>query len=383
MIGFIKRHALAEAVGLALLGVVLLLGLLLMHPPWQSLPLQDEVTRLSGLDAASLETEKLREEVLQLRIANATSGSGWSLLLSLAPLSAAVAAGIGVFLTLWKQMSEQAQQRLAAAEERRVENLRRFDEGFTKVVANLGAESAALRASAAASLPTFLRPEYGEVHDQVLLIATANAKKAVDQPEPVQRLLVRVIEQALRTRVKPIADSDRRFLLDFSRTFLERADFSGLDIADADVAFASLGNANLTHANLFRLRGIDVELGKARLLGANLREARLRGAKAHGAKFQDAKCVSARFESANLRGAEFNRAALQEAHFQGADLSGATFNEANLNNAFFEGATLDDAARRTIAKGAFHWRKAHFDPGDLAALEMIYQDVGSPSKHPK
>jgi uncharacterized protein YjbI with pentapeptide repeats len=371
MISFIRRHALAVAVGLALLGVVLVLGLLLMNPPWQALPAPDEVTRLSALDATGLETEKLRQEVLQLTIENATSRSGWSLLLALAPLTAAIAAGIGVLLTLWKQMSEQATQRRTEAEARRVEDLRRFDEGFTRVVANLGAESAALRASAAVSLPTFLRPEYAEVHDQVLLIAIANAKKEIDQPEPVQRLLVRVIEQALRARIKPIADSDRGFLLDFSRTFLDRADFSGLDLANADVAFASLRNANLTRANLFRLRGIEVEMGGTRLSGADLREARLRGAKAPGAQFHDAECVSARFEDADLSDAEFYRAELQEAHFQGANLSGARFDGANLNNAYFAGATLDDSARRSIAKGALHWRKAHFDPADLADLEHL------------
>jgi hypothetical protein len=209
MVGFIKNHAVVGAVGLALLGAGAVLGILAINQPWQTLSLPDEMTRLSALDAAGLGTEKLRQEVLQLRIANATSLSGWSVLLSLAPLAAALAAGIGLLVTLWKQMADQAQQRRTEAQERRVEDLRRFDEGFTRVIANLGAESAALRASAAVSLPTFLREEYGDVHDQVLLIAIANVKKAIGQPEPVQRLLVRVIEQALKARTKPMAASDR------------------------------------------------------------------------------------------------------------------------------------------------------------------------------
>lgn len=188
-----RRYGRRGAVILAILGAVLVLGLLVMNQPWRTLSLEDEATRLSELDATSLETEKLRQEILQLRIENASRLSGWSVLVSLAPLAAASAAGLGVLLTFWKQVTDQAQQRRVEAEERRVADLRRFDEAFTRVVANLGAESAALRASAAVSLPTYLRPEYGEVHDQVLLIAIANVKVAVNQPEPVQRLLVRVI----------------------------------------------------------------------------------------------------------------------------------------------------------------------------------------------
>jgi uncharacterized protein YjbI with pentapeptide repeats len=377
MIGFVRRHALALAVSLVILFLTLGLGLLALNPPWQALQVADELARLSALDATSLATEKLRQEVLQLSIENVTKTSGWSLVLSLAPLAAALAAAAGVLVTLGRQLSEQAQQRRAEVHEREVENLRRFDDAFTRVVANLGADSPALRVSAAVSLPTFLRPEYREVHDQVLSIAVANVKKAINQPEPVQRILVRVIEQALRARMQPIADSDRGFLLDFSRTFLERANFSGLDLTRADVAFATLRNADLTDANLFRLLGREVDLGGSRLSRANLGEARLQGAKAQGAQFHDSKCVSARLENSDLSGAEFYRAEMQEAHLEEAILTGATFRGANLNNAYFAGATFDDKARRTIAKGAVHWRDAHFDPADLAALEALDEGPGA------
>lgn len=364
------------AIGVVVLIVVLVVVLwwLAIARPWQVLSVPDEVARLGPMDATALAAEKLRHEIIGLEIANLSSGSAWSTLLSLAPFLTAVAAGLGVLAALWKQMSEQTQVRRTEIEQRRVEDLRRFDEGFTRVIANLGAESVALRASAAVSLPTFLRPEYREMHDQVLAVAVANAKVGVSQPEPVQRLLVRAIEQALRARTAPIPEAERGVLLDLSRTYLDRVDLSELELAEIDVAFASIRNANLTDADLTGLRGIGVDLAGSRLSRANLTEARLRDAKAPGTQFHDARCVSARFENADLEGAEFYRAKLQEVHFQGANLRSARFNGANLNNAYFAGATLDDAARQTIAGGALHWREAHFDPDERARLVAIEQD---------
>ncbi len=373
MVAFARRHARLTAASAVLIAIALVVGaMLVIMRPWQVLSVPDEVARLAGLDQPALEAEKLRHEIIQLEIANADSGNAWSTLLSLAPFITALAAGFGVLVTLWKQMSEQAQLRRTEIEQRRIEDLRRFDEGFTKVIANLGADSTALRASAAVSLPTFLRPEYRDMHDQVLAVAIANAKQGVSQPEPVQRLLVRAIEQALRARTAPIPDEQRGFLLDLSRTFLDRADFSGLDLAGVDVAFASLRNANLTGSNLSRLRGIEVVLDGSRLSNANLSEARLRDAKAREAQFHDARCVSARFEDADLARAEFYRAQLQEAHFQGANLMSARFSGADLNNAYFTGATLDDLARRSITD-ALNWRKARFDPSEAARLDEIDQ----------
>jgi uncharacterized protein YjbI with pentapeptide repeats len=372
MVGLVRRHGRVAVAAVVLVASGLVVGLLLIAEPWRVLSVPGEVARLSKLDQGALEAEKLRQEILQLEIENAGSGRGWSVLLSLAPFITALAAGLGVLATLWKQMSEQARLRRTEIEQRRVEDLRRFDEGFTRVIANLGAESTALRASAAVSLPTFLRPEYHDMHDQVLAVAIANAKQGVSQPEPVQRLLVRAIEQALRARTAPIPDTERGHLLDLSRTFLDRADFSGLDLAGVDVAFASLRNANLTGSNLSRLRGIEVALDGSRLSRANLSEARLRGVKAREAQLHDARCVSARFEDADLAGAEFQRAQLQEAHFQGANLKSAKFNGADLNNAYFAEVTLDDPARRSIVD-ALNWRKARFDPPEAALLDEIDQ----------
>jgi uncharacterized protein YjbI with pentapeptide repeats len=217
------------------------------------------------------------------------------------------------------------------------------------------------------------------MHDQVLAVAIANAKKGVNQPEAIQRLLMPAFEQAFRARTAPIPDAKRSHLLDLSRTYLDRADFSGLDLAEVDLAFETMRDSNLTGSNLFKIEGIEVVLDGSRLSRVNLGEARLQKTRASKAKFHEAKYVSARFEDGILVGAEFYRAKLQEAHFRGADLTSATFNGADLNNAFFAGATLDDSARRSIATGALNWRKAHFSPTDAASLEGIAETPKSGS----
>ena len=323
---------------------------------------------LSKLDQGALEAEKLRQEIRGLQIQNASSGSPWTGLLPQVPV---LVAGLGLIVTVWHQLDERSEQRKQQAREAKQEEIRRFDESFAKIVEHLGADNAALRASALVSLTFLLTPEYEQFHDRVLLLAVATARAEIPYSEAEGRLFVDAIEKAVRVNLAKKGAGVPLDPLDLSRVQLNGIDLSNLDLTNADLAFASLHHANLKKSHLFRVRGYKVELSEARLTGADLREARLRGAIAPKAQFHSANCVSARLEEAVLTGAQFYRAHLQEVHFEGADLTGAHFEDADLNNAYLGGAVLDASAIKGIATGAKNWRKAHFDPDVLKQLHEI------------
>jgi uncharacterized protein YjbI with pentapeptide repeats len=371
-----RSVGLAVLVVLAAIGLLIFLGLLLTNPPWNTSPLPGEAARLGGLHGDALDEEKVRQEVIQLDLANATAASPWGIVLAFVPLASALLGGLAILATVWKQISERSDQLRQDREERERDHQRQFADSFKTTVENLAADKPSLRASAAATLSTFLRPEYAEFRDEVLLVALAKSKEGMEDDAAVARLIVRSVELALRARLPTMAAEDRRYFLDFSRCRLQRIDLSGLDLSSADIGFADLSDATLTGVNLFRARGYKVRLEGARIGAsdqrpADLREARLRGAIAPGASFHRARCVSIRLEEADLREAEFYGAQLQEAHFDSAILTGAKFDKANLNNALFRGATFDDAALRSIATGADHWREAHFDPAVRARLDEL------------
>ena len=382
LVDWTRRHPLAALVVAVSAAVAVLATVLLWSQPWADGRLEAEILRLQGLDADGLANEKLRQEILQLQAANQTAASPWGSLLTLVPVITAALGGAAVLATIWKQMTDRADQLRQDREERERELERRAGEAFKSTTENLAAPSAALRASAAATLSTFLRPEYSTYRNELLLVSIAKSKEGLEDDPVVIRLMTRAVELALRATLPTLAPEDRRYYLDLTRCQLKRIDLSDLDLSRADIAFADLREARLRGTNLFRAQGRDIKLENARLGAsergpADLREARFRGAIAPSAQFHKARCVSIRLEDAHLQGAEFFDAQLQEAHFDGADLQGAKFHGADLNNAYFRGATMDDAALRSIATGAAHWREAHFDPEHRSRLEALSQGAAS------
>jgi uncharacterized protein YjbI with pentapeptide repeats len=324
--------------------------------------------------ATDLEQEKLTQEIRHLRLENrdhegfrgfvtAYVGS----LPAFAAVLTGLAAVIGLGLTARQAVHDRARQEAQALEEsvrdrvqREIESRRVLDERFAAILMNLGAETEPIRAGAAVSLFTFLRRENSAYHSQVRLAALANLK--VEHTPAVTRILVGVMERALRVSV-PRRTAER----DFSQAQMPRIDLSGLDLSGADLAFTNLRGANLTDASLRRAEGFSVVLEKARMCGtqANLEAVRFQAAKCAGALFHDARLVAAHFEDAVLTGAQFQRAKLQAAHLEGADLNGAQFQGAMLKDAYFfnrksgRKAALDDTALATITR-AHDWEQAHF-----------------------
>lgn len=351
------------AVVLLLAGAVAVIVLAASEPPWENPALPGVNKRLAELSGPELDAEEQRQRILSLELENRDQASLWELALSYMPFLTAMTAAAGLFAAVWKQIDERSRQQRLDLEQRELQGQREHNANFTSVVRDLGSSSRGLQASAAVSLETFLRPEYKSYRGQVAMVVVANLK--IRHHESVNDLLVRLYEQVMRSHLESARPAVREYLLDVSRTKLDRIDLSGLSLVGIDLAYASLKGANLRGASLHRARGIEVDLERARLSGeeTDLSEARLRGARCRGTYFHDANLVAARFEEAHLQHAQFQRARLQSAHLDRAMLQGTRFEAANLNDAYFRGSIFDDQSLESITK-AYHWREAHFD-GDV------------------
>ena len=306
------------------------------------------------------EIDKLREETKKLETDNSLLGR----LPAYGAVFAAIVALGGVYLTLRQQRADRRrdketaiQQRNKDRDERDKERQRRFDEHFQRMVADLTSGTPAVRASAAAAIETFLKPEHEPFHEQVLRLLMANLKF------PRGDLTDRIIGQAFASGIRQHKDKLRELSvagLDLYEANLCRADLSGLDLEGCDMVRANLHGTDFTGARLCRARGLNVDLSSALLVRADLEEARLRGADLRNARLGEARLVSAKLQAARAGGASFNGASLQEANFDGADLRAATFLGANLNNAFFRTARLDEPALRSLLSGK-HWETGNFD----------------------
>jgi len=293
---WIIDHKVLAAVILFLVVLLAVILSVLLQSARQNDAIGSDAIGLDSLDQTELETEKLRQEVRQLRIENQELASPWQKVTSYATIITVVVAVLGAFATIWKQISEGRQDR----EQRETDSRRRMDDKFTSIVKDLGSENPSLQVSAAVSLMTFLRDEYTSFHEQVYLVLLANLK--VKHEVQLNRLLIQAFTKALKLRLErqPVSEEEP---LDLTNTNLYRVDLSGLNLPNTDIAFADMQLANLRETNLFRVRGYQVNLAKASLTRANLGEARLSEANLSNCHFHETNMVSATMKKANLCGA--------------------------------------------------------------------------------
>jgi uncharacterized protein YjbI with pentapeptide repeats len=322
------------------------------------------------VSSTGLADQKTRAEIAQLRAETRKLNSDRSFFVQngaiLAGLLTGLVAVAGFFLTLWKQIAEQSRQRDAdrkqrdlEIDQRELDSLRRLEERFTAILAELGAESEALQAGAAVSLITFLRPEQKAFHRQVRLVALANLM--VTHSAPVRKLLLHVFERAVR--LAPPEPDER----DLSRAALDGADLSLLDLSGADLKGTRLRNASLENVKLRKAQGDEeLDLENARVCGpdTDLHAVRFKRLKGVNVNFTEANLSAAHLEGGKLRNARFQKARLQAAHLEGADLRGAQFQRADLRDTYFNdkrgrSALLDEKALRSIS-GALTRKGAHF-----------------------
>lgn len=335
---------------------------------------EKNVTKFEELQILKLESEieKLEKEIEY-------TSSAWARFSQAAPFITAVIALLGVFITIWKQINESSRQREVDRRQLEREQARRFDERFNQITEGLGSTVDAIRAGAAVSIISYLKPEHIEFHDQVFLILMANLKIAHD--EVTNSLLVKAFEQSIRIKSKQIEkenssieEKEDKISLDISHCYLPKLHLPGINLSWANVQESDLQYAYLNGACLQRLKAQHSKCSYSQISKADLRKAVFDSCEMVKTRFTASDLRWVHFKGANLQEARFQQALLQSALFNDADLRGARFEQADLNNATFKGATLDKVTMKSIVK-AYHWRDAHFDEQVKRALNDVEVEV--------
>jgi uncharacterized protein YjbI with pentapeptide repeats len=331
-----------------------------------------------GRALAATDAEKLDAEVAKLEAETAKlekDSAVWGRLPAYgAVLAAAVALG-GLFVTLRQQRNDRRRDKADADTQRERDRrerddaaTRRFDEQFTQIVSNLTSPAAEVRASAAAAIQTFLKPEHERFHEQVVTLLSANLK--FPRNDLSDRIVGAAYAQALQDHANELPKLCGPGGPDLLEATLRRANLSGLDLSGCDLYRAKLHGSDFSRAKLVKVRARDADFSSAVLKGADLEAAQLQGANLTGARLGGARLVSTKLQGANAERAAFDGAALQEANFDRADLRAARFRGADLNNAFFRGARFDEPALKSMLESE-NWEKANLDPDVRERLKQL------------
>ncbi|GAG71227.1 unnamed protein product, partial [marine sediment metagenome] len=245
----LKKMKANRLIWFAILFVIFLMLLMITKPYWGQQSSVFVNDQLQPMSQQELQNEKLRQDILKLRLENKKISSFLEPFSSYGTLITALVAITGVIVTIWRQIAQQEADR----RQRENESLRRLDEKFTSIVANLCSKNEAIQVSAAVSIISFLRPEYEAFHDQVFMVLNANLK--LQHSKSLNKLLIKGFEKAIRIQLQSVKKKDKHFELDLSGSNLYRVDLSGLDLSQADIAFSKLRGANLTKTNLYRVKG--------------------------------------------------------------------------------------------------------------------------------
>jgi hypothetical protein len=353
----------------------LALSLILLLIPYESIgQYATPTTRIEKLQEIKLkrEIEKLQKEIQ-------VASSKWAKFTQVATFITAIIALMGVFITVWKHISESNRQREADRRQLEIDQVRRFDEKFNQIVEGLGSPNQATQAGAAISILTYLRPEYSAFHEQVFLILIATLKHTHD--ETTNSLLVRAFEDSIRGKAKEIEkqnnnidEKEGKISLDISHSSLTMVHLPGINLSWANVQESKLEYANFRGGCLQRLRAQGAKCHDAQFSQADFRKSVFDGAVMPNSRFSESDLRWVHFKNCDLQDAKFQRALLQSALFNDANLHGARFEQADINNAIFTGAKIDKVAMKSLAK-AHNWWKAHFDKNIEDALKELELQV--------
>lgn len=238
------------------------------------------------------EVDKLDAEIRQIR-----SDTGGSLFwLKMAGIFVTVGTAVGGYLL---GQSRTTHKRLELEKWNSTNGL------YQRIVQELSADSALLRAAAAAKLGKFLQsfPAEWDLTPERLAELRDLTKKVL-----AASLAIETEPKVLKTLTIAIALSDPELKhgdlhgVDLSGAKATDAYWKGIDFTDADFYLADLTRASLREATLIRAQFRDTKLNDAVLVGAC--------------------CEGANFKFTDLRGADLSGAALQLARFEGAKVFG-------------------------------------------------------------
>lgn len=243
------------------------------------------------------EVDKLDAEIRQIR-----SDTGGSLFwLKMASIFVTVGTAVGGYLL---GQSRTTHKRLELEKWNNVNAL------YQGIVQELSADSALLRAAAAAKLGKFLQsfpvewdlsPErHAELRDLTKKVLAAS-------------LAIETEPKVLKTLTIAIALSDPS---------LEAGDLRAVDLSGARAADAYWARIDFTDADFY-----EADLTRASLRKAVLSRAQFRDTKLVGAVLADAGCEEANFKFTDLRGADLSGATLRGANFEGAKVFGVKLDD--------------------------------------------------------
>ncbi len=122
--------------------------------------------------------------------------------------------------------------------------------------------------------------------------------------------------------------------------YLDRADFSHLNLADYDLSGSHLKGAKFNQSNMERVRLDDVLLDGADFGGADLEDAVFVFARAKNANFEAAHLHGTTFRSSVFEGGSMRGARLNTARFHGCNLHGVDFTDASIGDTVFAACSL-------------------------------------------
>jgi uncharacterized protein YjbI with pentapeptide repeats len=398
--------------GLALAGMLLLLILMV----WVPVSVAGAQERASGLATpgtgtvqatptvdptmAALQKEQLAQQVDKLKQDNSWA---WLSPVStiLGPLATIGTILVGIFvarnnLLQWSKNREDEQKK--RADDQRIEQEKRDEERFQKVVEGLGSERTEAKVGAAITLRTFLQPGYERFYRQAFDLAVAHLRlrkaeasasgppsspapvlivpkgdlRQEQQSPPTASISLDSLSQALITVFKlsfPLAREELKKthaqfeppqLLDATDVQLDHAFLAGADLAQAWLERASLREADLSLAQLEKATLYKAQLEGARLLGSQLKGAhlslsQLKEANLYKAQLEEANLLGSQLKGATLHGAQLERTNLSYAQLEGANLTEANPEDAaSLDGTKMNGVTglTPEQRERCIEKGA-------------------------------
>ena len=333
-----------------------------------------------NIEKITLENKKLKDEI---KILN----SNYEELTKLAPFLTSIVALIGVFITIWKHITETSRLRKIDKEQLEAEKQRQFDDKFNNIIECIGSSNVSVKAGAVISLQTFLKAEYNEFHNQVYSVIAANLK--LDNDGVTQGLLVNLFEKAIgieSIRVGsvnskiPDENKQEKISIDLSGINIKNAILINLNLSWSNFRYAILISTNLKDSILMRINAENSDLRNAQWIHVDMEKAILNNANLQNACLANSNLQWCHFKKVFARRTQFQQAKLQSTLFNGADLKGASFEQADINNAVFKKAIFDNRALRSIVK-SFNWRKAHFDNDVLEQLEQIESRIISSKKN--
>jgi glycosyltransferase involved in cell wall biosynthesis len=312
--------------------------------------------QIQTMERSSIETEKLRQEAIALRLDNEQTATFLTTFLaSIGKFITTVGTTVVIAISLlgaWVGVRQYLDVRAKEASELEKQRFEREAEELTRLWQGLSSTDEIAKAASIAGLRSFIGPEKSAYHARLAEAAALVGRMSAQQVEEEGRGESLILHQT----GKLLVESVMRNLPDVLRE--QKLSWQGI----------KLRRANLSDCNLADFDFRDTDLRETDFTDANLTRARFHNAQLQGCIFKSAILPKASLEYADLAGADFRGADLTNSDLSDIKLLGMDIEGANLR-----GARLSLDPEKTDWSLSKNWRMAKdFDPGVRKELEEMY-----------